>query len=178
MMKEKEVILETGEGLFEKVNMDLFQTKDGRLFVKETAARSHASTHKRCTCGEVMPKFRIRCDKCSAITRADEYKKKPYQEWDGKTPLYLYDDDKYFFDESDIEDYLEENELEPEDLQLVICTPNYLRTIDYDLWEDVLAEDQELPDWLIEKVEELNALIKTKGSISWSPGRYRTDYKR
>lgn len=153
-------------------------SRSGRFWGKdEHMARWEGSTHKLCECGNLIKKERSKCDFCSEKVRVEMYYKLPLAEWDGKTPVALWDDDKYFFDEGDIEDYLEESELEPEALRLVLCEPNYPRCIDEDYWEDSLPDDGEMPKDIKAKIEELNALLKSSKPISWSHSHVRTEYK-
>lgn len=117
------------------------------------------------------------------------YKDLPFKEWDGKTPLVIFGDDKYFFDSDDIESYLEEingdvkDESEKRtstDLQLMICEPNRIAEIDFNgLYGDVLPEDMDIedvvPNDILHLMNELNKLIKEKKPIlSWSEGKFRT----
>jgi hypothetical protein len=58
-------------------------------------------------------------------------------EWGAAQPV------AYFFNESEIEDYMEEHGLKSEDLQLVICEPQYACPLDgNDIFCDSLPEDQ------------------------------------
>lgn len=153
-------------------------SSDGRFFGNdENLARFAGSTHKICECGNEMPVSRIVCDSCYAKVRAEKYWKLPFKEWDRETPLVVYDDDKFFWDEDQIIEYLEENELNPEDLKLVICEPRYPSPIDSSYWEDDLPEDHELPDELQNKIVELNKFIKTLEPLGWWPTDIRTEYK-
>lgn len=150
----------------------------GRYWGKdEHMARFEGSTHQLCKCGEIKQTSRIHCDKCDAEIQHKRFLAYPFKEWDGETPLTLFDDDKFFWSEDDIEEYLEENELKPEDLQLLICHPNYLSEIDTEQWAEVLAEDQDPPKLILEKMKELNELIRKEKPISWSASNIRTEYK-
>lgn len=152
--------------------------KDGIFYGKDKKRAIYANiTHKTCECGEIMPKFYSRCSKCSHTTIVEQYNKLEYKEWDGETPLTLYDDDKFFWGEDEVEEYLEDNELEIEDLMLIICEPNYLWEVESDYWEDILDEDMNLPSEVEKKLEELNKAIRESKPVSWGEGKYRTNIK-
>lgn len=110
------------------------------------------------------------------------YESKPFKEWDGITPLCLYDDSKFFFSEDDITDYLYEDDADPiaaEDLMLMICEPNYYPQIRYeDYVEDIMPEDWDgdFPKELEKRLIEINEFIKTMKPCSWGEGRFRTSY--
>jgi hypothetical protein len=101
----------------------------------------------------------------------------PFVEWDGKSPVCLFHSDKFFFDESSIEDYCEENEIDLADLDLVICEPQYAPELEGDFFADYLPSerDDELPDELQSAIDEFNAKVKAYGTpLSWVPGKNRT----
>ncbi len=153
-------------------------SRNGKFYgTDEHTARFDGCTHRTCQCGNIMTKHYTKCDSCIWKLKVERYNAYPYEEWDGKTPLCEFDGDKYFFDASDIDEYLEENEMKPEDLMLVICKPNLARTIDAEIWIDDLPEDGELPKELQAKMDEMNELIKTLPPISYSPSKIRTIYK-
>jgi len=56
-------------------------------------------------------------------------------------------------------------------LRLIICEPNYLPLLDYDYGCDELADEGELPDAVIQAIEDFNKIIKETGAVSWSPGK-------
>lgn len=158
--------------------VEAWVTNDGILFKEEARARYHGCTHKVCECGELMPKYKTICDVCSDSKSDERYFKRPFIEWDMVTPVF--DGDTFLFSSEEVEDYLAENELEPEDLRLVLCEPNSFYEISDGYWEDIMPEDGdgELPKVLREKLDELNAVIGTLKPCSWGHGKYRTEYKR
>lgn len=159
-------------------------SKDGRFYGKnEHAARWDSCTHMICKCGQPHSKSYTMCDGCRDVESTKRYEALPYQAWDGVTPLCLYRDDKYFFSEDDVHEYCACEEIKHEDLQLVICTPNKVREIEYDEYYcDELPEDMSLHDMLPEiaaKFDELNKLIReTKTPISWHAGNIRTSVEQ
>lgn len=108
----------------------------------------------------------------------EKYLKMPFKEWDGITPLVLFEDDRYFFSEDDITDYSIDHNIKLADMELVICDPQYAWEIDSDYYADILPEDMSLDDCyseLAEAIEEVNKLIrKREKPISWAAGPFRT----
>ena len=183
-MEAKEIILDTDPNIVEyRTNIEGWVGKDGRFYGKDkNQAIYNNSTHKKCENGHIYSKHWINCQDCENAKRPSKYMKLEFKEWDGKTPLCLFMDDKYFFSIDDIEDYLDTEELTPDDLELVICNPNYIWEIQTDYWEDIMPEDRDLEDVasgeLFEKFKELNELIKNEPAVSWSGGNFRTRYVR
>lgn len=117
-----------------------------------------------------------------------KYEEMPYQEWDGKTPLVLFDDDKFFYSEDDIEFYLEDinydiensnNHKKSEDLQICIASPNYLWMPDFnDIYVDILPEDQYIDDVISKDLRKafdlLEEAIRHETPVSWGQGKFRT----
>ncbi len=152
---------------------------DNYFYKEEHLARYQSCTHKVCDCGRIMVRGRTLCDVCSSAKQREKYFKAPEKEWDGKTYLTLFDDDRFFRDSDDLEEYCEEHEVSASDLMLVICEPNELNEVTSEYWEDIAPED--VDDFLPEEVEEalknLNEVIKKAKPISWSAGKYRTRYE-
>lgn len=180
-MKNEKIILPENVEL-EKVTIEVFKSKDGKgaYFLSEDKARADLSTHKRCDCGEII-EIRDYCQPCASKRSHERYLNMPFEEWDETTPVCIYHSDEYFFSPEDIDDYLENNGLLPEDLELVICEPNYLREIEESYWEDIMPENwDELSDGNKEvaaKLKELNELIRKQPAFSWGQGSKRTTYK-
>ncbi len=178
MNTTKEITLYDSPEAVTPMQRTVYKSKNGNTFLSEQSARYDSCTHTSCDCGGNAKKGWTKCDSCRAVSDAKRYESYPFKEWDGEAPLCEYDGDKYFFDEDDIEQYLEDNELEPEDLKLVFCKPNKFGHLQPDRWEDCLAEDQEYPKELIEKIKEFNEFIDTLQPVSWSPDKIRTSYTR
>jgi hypothetical protein len=168
---EKQIILPEHIELTEETKT-LYKDKDGHFYLSKERAQEKLATHFPCKCGNgIREKFRIYCDNCEPAE-----KPKPFKDWDGETPLYLDSEDKYFFSKEELDDYIHDNELNPEELTFFICEPNYYSNVELDSWEDVLTEDQEeLPKEIQTKLDELNDAINNYGKpASWSPSKYRT----
>jgi len=151
----------------------------------ERGARWSGCTHQTCECGAVHEKSRSICWACVSKQRDEKYNALPMVEWDEATPICTFDDDKFFFDESSLLDWMGELKWEAEQrgeglpcVQLVLCTPHRLGYIDEDQWADDLAEDGELPAEVQEKLDELNEAIKRAPVVSWWAGATRIDVEK
>jgi len=171
--KEKIILFDSDEAA-KPITLSGWQSSDGFFFREESMARYRGCTHKTCECGKPMVKHYLKCEDCRFISTQEQYLKLEFKEWDGITPVCIYDTDTYFFDEDDIRDYCNDNECESEDLMLVLCKPNYPSQIESYIWEDILPEDGDIPKALQDKMDELNKFIQTLPPFSWSQGNKRT----
>lgn len=142
----------------------------------ENSARYSSCTHMKCECGEIVKKGWVLCEKCREAKNIEKYNKLPFEEYVGQ-PVYSDLADKFFFDPDEVEEYCEENEINPEDLRLQVCKPSYYREIEGDYWEEILPEDGELDSRLEKALEELNKVIRTLPPASYVPADIRTFYK-
>lgn len=131
-------------------------------------------------------KYYLLCEACRNKKSAEKYFQLEYREWDGETPLWLYDTDIYFFSEEEVVDYAYEVDTEVADLKLIIAKP--LETPYFDI-EEFLYEKLEIEPEYMESVisdseiEEINDSINETilNSIGktlnvWAPGKYRTSF--
>jgi len=138
----------------------------------ERAARYDGCTHRPCEdCGEPAEKGWLVCEKCRSLRDEARYKAMPKDEWDEKGMLYSGTQDKYFSSWDDIEEYCEDEEIGIDKLRLIICEPQYLPRLSDDYGCDELAEDDELPDSVIQAIDDFNKVIKAVGAVSWMPGK-------
>ncbi len=179
MKKNEEIILDTSDEAAHKETREVWISKGGFMHSDERSARYAGATHNACKqCGKPTLKGWIKCEECRAIDHKEAYSKLPYEKWDGVKPLCLYDGDEYFFDEDDLTGYIEDNDLKPEDLMLVICVPNYAGDISTDIWEDSFPADGDGEIEELEKlVNEFNEKLKKLKPLSYSPGKVRTAYQ-
>jgi len=174
-MKKEEVVMFASDEAAQLKTITGWVDRHGRYFGNdERLARYSGSTHDVCECGKVRSKGWTICESCREKKRREEYLALPYKEYDG-SPVYSDSHDKYFFDQDDIETFLAD-ELNETSIDLVFCTPVKYSHIDYDYWEDSLAEDQELNESLAKKVEELNSFIDTLAPSCYMPGKVRTTF--
>lgn len=182
MKLEKPILLEKDVVLPAKETIEVYNigtVEKPRYIVTEHTVRRELSTHKQCEkCGSVFENNSY-CDSCSSKSENESYWKKPFKEWDGKTPLVIYNSDQYFFDAEDVEFYIEENKIDPKELNLMICYPNNCIQIGEEYFTDEMPENFDcLSDFdkgLVSKINDLNFYISTLKPMSWSEGNYRTE---
>lgn len=161
-------------------------TKSGLFYGKdEGRARYNECTHKTCDCGNAMKKGWLKCETCRKKTVEEQYQALEYRELE--FPVVIFRDDTYFWNEEELGDYIYDNNEERKengeellkfsDLKLVNCTPNYLREFEFEFFGDELPEDYEFPLDIVEKVKEFNEFIHKQKPVSYSPSKYRTEYK-
>lgn len=179
MKTEEKIIMYASPESAELKTVTGWVSSTGRFWGKdEHMARWEGCTHTLCECGKMMPirSYTI-CEDCRAKKWRETYNSYKFEVWDFKEVVYDHISDKYFFDVDQLEEYLEEEEINPQDLQLVICEPNNLYALNYDYWNDCLTDDQDLPKELEELIKKVNEFCKGHGPISWSPGKIRTEYR-
>jgi len=149
----------------------------GRYFGQdERAARYEGSTHHKCDCGGIAKRHYIYCKDCQHKRTKEAYEKLPFEQWDEVGALTLHDGDEFFFSWDDLLSYCEDNDIDPTTLDLLICEPNHLSTIDIEC--DELPEDASFEDVankeLIAALKLVNNIIEKHPPISWSAGKIRT----
>jgi len=177
---EEKIILPSSDEAAKRVEgLSGWVDRHGRYWGEdEQFARFSGSTHTECRdCGAMVSKTYLMCPACADKKSHARYLAMPNKEWDGKTPLVLHNDDRYFFDWDEVVEYAEDVECKPESLPLVICEPVHLRTLDYDYWEDELPEDGELPTSVAEAVDALNKVICEQEPVAWTAGKYVATFK-
>ena len=155
-------------------------TKENPIFiVTEHIVRRELSTHKLCENCKNPIKKNSYCNFCQSKKELDFYNRKPFKEWDFVTPLVNYNSDNYFFDQEDLNEFIEEYGIR--NLQLVICSENLCPLLSEEYFcEEILPENfDSLSDFdkgLVQKIKELNDYIKTLKPMSFSEGIFRTEY--
>jgi hypothetical protein len=169
----KVVLFDSDEAAHLQTGISGWVSRHGRFMGNdERAARYDGCTHTRCEdCGEPVDRGRLICPKCNEARDVKRYAAMPKEEWNGKGMLYSDAADKYFSDWDEVEGFLEDGEGTIESLRLKICEPNYLPLLSDDYGCDELAEDGELPDAVIQAIEDFNKVIKAAGPVSWMPGK-------
>jgi hypothetical protein len=174
-MDEEKVVLNTSDEAAHLVTgLSGWVSSNGHFWGNdEQMARYDGCTHKVCECGKIMEKYWTKCADCRKKADDERFNSFPKQEWDEETPITLFDGGEYFFDREQLEEWCDEHDTKPSELQLVICKPNIAEEIEDDFYCDDLSEDQSLEDAapeLAEKIEELNKYIReNKPILSWSP---------
>jgi hypothetical protein len=160
------VILDTDPKAAKKVTIEVYESVDGQHWRTEEAARYSSCTHRACQqCGAPAEKMYTVCPDCREKNKQERFMAMPVKEWDGIVPLYCPEEDAYYS--------------EPEEgLNLIICEPNTLRTLDSDFWYDQMSEDQEIPEDLEDAIAKLNEVIQSLPPINYSPGKFRFKLKQ
>lgn len=113
------------------------------------------------------------CKECLKKHDRERWLALPEVPWDGETPLCLFDDDHYFFSIEDLDDYLEENKMEIEDVQVVICEkadkPYFSIT---DFLCDYMPEDEDVDD--ADEIDKIvNDWIRDRVMETWEGSKTR-----
>ena len=142
-------------------------------------------THRVCDCGKEYEKHWTMCDDCRAKKSRDRWYAMPEVPWDGAWPLYDDSSDKYFWDESDLLDFIDEREHDDlsieylvESLRLSSCHQNKPRTFDINEWCcDDLPDDGEISD--ADSIDErVNAIISEAGVLSFGTNADRLNVRQ
>lgn len=137
----------------------------------EHMARYQGCTHTLCrTCGAETEKHWLLCRDCRDKADMERFAACERREWDGKQMIYSETRDEYYESPEDAEETLEDGE-SLEDLRLMLCDPNYARTVDPDYFCDELPEDGDLPAEVETAMEAFNKAVEGI-VLSWSPGKY------
>lgn len=81
--------------------------------------------------------------------------------------LYSKTTDNYYSSPDDAEDDLEDDQT-LNDLQLVICKPNYI-CLESDYFDRVAPEEEGLPEEVLKAIDVFNESVRNV-IVSWSPG--------
>jgi len=175
--EKEEVVLSTSDEAAKFVTgISGWVSRHGRFWGKdENMARYDGCTHNVCECGNLIEKGYNYCETCRKKDRDDIFQHFERIEWDGKTPICIFDDDQFFFDMDELEIWCEEHDCTPQDLQLVLCKPTYASPIDDDMYYDDLPEDMSLEDVapeLASRINDLNNWIEEQKIIlSWTASK-------
>jgi hypothetical protein len=93
--------------------------------------------------------------------------------------LYSFVRERYYSDPEEALE-LEENEEFPlavNHLELVICEPGYARVLETEFFTDDFDEDTDLPQELVDLIDEFNERAKKVGPICYFPGKFRLNTK-
>ncbi len=183
MIEKKKILYHSDEAARFVTGMSGWVDSLGRFWTTEHVARSMGCTHNICGCGKEKTIGRKKCESCQSQSYQKYYLNKPFKEYDG-TPCFIWNDDKFFWDESDILEWVEDFDPEdrPREVDLIVCEEAKFPQVDYvDILcnSDITPEDWEgeLPKAIQEKLDELNKVIRETKPIWWVQGKYRTTYK-
>lgn len=134
----------------------------------ECMARYCCATDFPCECGGRREKPYTHCKDCRDRRAAERWAAKDAVEWDGTWPLAVWDDDAFFFDEDDLECYLDSRwggELD-DALQLTTCRPDNGRHFEMNEYlQDSLPDDSTVDADDIDKT--VNDWIALNAPFGW-----------
>jgi hypothetical protein len=155
----------------------------------EHMARWCCSDDHPCKCGNRKSKHYTVCDSCREKKAHDSWFAMPEHEWDGEFPIGTWDDDKFFWDEESVAEYLCEacEVSDPEEL-----TDDQIETVKFCLCEqhkhefelagsisDYLPEDDDtdfreidkiINDWIAANVPKVWFCKKKRIGLKWIKG--------
>lgn len=181
-MENKKVTKQDLQIVKAKIDIDVLLIDGKKINLTPLAHSSIENhiTHADCkTCGAEFEKrytYEHTCSDCIHKKNVDKYYNMPLVEWDGESCLFDYEsDDKYLFNTDDILDYCEENEINPKDLMLVVCTTSNFSTLNFDNWQDEVHEDWEPSAEFEQKLKEFNDFLSKEPTRTWFPTDQRVD---
>lgn len=181
MSEEKIVMYDSDEAATFQTGISGWVSRDGYFMGggkdSEHLARWRGCTHLRCDCGAIHSKSWTKCDACIQKSRLKKFNSFPSQAWDESVPVCIFDDDKFFFSLSELEDWAEDEEIQIESMNFVICEPEPLRELDLDYFEQSIPQDMDPEDALshelLEAVNRLNTIIRNHAPTCWYPANVR-----
>lgn len=177
--EEKIVMYESDEAATFVTNISGWVSSNGHFYGKdERAARYDGSTHHKCECGEIAERMYTCCKRCREKNDHARYMALPEVPFEEVECCMLWEDDKFFFDPGDVAEYLENNDLQPEDIQLQVCeAKDKLSHVHEEQWQDELPEEGELPEEIRTALKALNEAIDNHSPTIWWGIKKRTTYK-
>jgi hypothetical protein len=178
MIKTEEIRMFNDPNLVEyRTNLEGWTGPDGLYYGKgdegERRARYGNSTHRKCgECGDSYVKNSY-CRPCSERLSRERFLKLDEIDWDGKSMMVLYNDDRFFSDMDEVYDYCEDNEIDIKELKLMHCEKQVdISEVNIDeLNEEYTTEDgrgvSDFHPEIADKVEELNELIRKAEPKLW-----------
>ena len=158
--------------------LTLWKGKSHYFHEKDFAEYELAIGYKCRECGkDTGNKNYLLCPSCKEEQENKRYFAKDFKEWDGKTPLVIFDTDIYLNDKDDIIFHCEDNNIESEDLHLMICEKTEIPTFDISHFiDDEWDWDYDIPneDRINAEVNEVIQKYLTKHWNIWHQGKYRT----
>jgi len=174
MKRVTKVVMDTDFGTAIPTMVLAYKSLDGNIYLTRNSAVYASHTHKLCKCGGLAPKGWTVCQKCSSKNEFDRYMSLEFKE----LQFPVCHEDEYFFEEEDIELFLDVHNLEPDSLRLLICEPNQYNPLTTEHWDDILPDDHDFPKELHDKIEEFNKFLLTLPTLSYAPTKFRTKYVR
>lgn len=145
----------------------------------EDVVRFAHSNARRCgSCGEgYWGRVYTLCENCRSKKEWEKYSHLEEKEPENDI---MYSDayDRYFYGWEDVDAFFEDDDITVEDLRLLCVEPAKKRYVDLDeLYADDMPTDENAEDVfskeVMDKVDELNKLLKNHPPISYQPSKYR-----
>lgn len=157
----------------QRINVTGWVSRDGYFYQNdERTARFSGCTHVKCSdCSALVPKTRLTCDYCQEKKDNERYAAMDKEEWDGFTPLVLFNTGIYFWSREDIDEYCRQTGIKIQSLKLVLCEgvdgPEFNPD---DFLADYLPEGNDMPEGIRTAATLLNRAIAAAGVLSWHQG--------
>ena len=140
----------------------------------EHSARHCCSNDRPCECGgRITGHTYSVCADCRREMDEARWAALPKVVWDGHSPLCEWQGDNYYWSEDDLIDHMEEHDLGPEDMRLVLATtlePRHFSLYEF-LSDDLPTDfDSELPGNWREVDKAVNDYIQGHKPYAWWPG--------
>lgn len=176
-MINKDIYLEGSEIELEKKTVEVYVSKKGGMFLTEDSALKDSYTHKYCEKHDHTHAINSYCYKCSEDRQLQRYYNMEEVEYGGGW-IYSEEYEEWFSDLGEAEEVAEYHQVGLKDLHLVVCTPNDLREVESDYWEDIWYDGAQLPSEVEDALEKLNKVIREHGkNFSWEAGNKRIKVK-
>lgn len=178
MSDEKMVLFGSNESAEYRENISGWVSRHGRFYGDDKqAAMMDGCTHVYCSkCGTPIQRYGFSmCLICRTEDEIKRYNQYPSKEWDFSTPIYSMACDKFFANIDELLDYIDEYEMNVDDLRLVICKPVKIEEIDSDHFEHYMPDDWDgnLPEPLQSALNQLNETIRNLPPTSFEPDKIR-----
>jgi len=157
----------------QRIRITGWVSRDGYFYHDdERTARFSGCTHVKCSdCNALVPKTRLTCDYCQEKKDTERYAAMDREEWDGFTPLVLFNTGIYFWSREDIDEYCRQTGAKIESLKLVLCEDVDGPEFDpEDFLLDYLPEGDDVPEGIRQAATLLNKAIAEAGVLSWHQG--------
>ncbi len=131
--------------------------KCSRIYQGDLDAQVCCTKIRRCAGCDALfrdPVSYAHCEPCRSQREKSRWQALPVHPWDGKFPIAIYHSDQFFFDEGELESYLEDrSDAKIEDLRLVMCEANNVREfLMSEFLEDSLPEGWRLDETEINQI--------------------------
>jgi len=143
----------------------------------EHSARCNAATHTHCPlCGNEIKIYRTMCEVCARKNERERYSQLEHKDWDGETPLCIYQNDQFFFSQCEFEDYCKDKEIDPNEVLLVLCEKYKYPSLNEEYFDE-FDDEHELMEELKSMIKDFNNKLEKLDTRWWIDSRFRTTIK-